>query len=919
MPNLLENLLYESVARLTGRGTLGTGFFVAPGKLLTCAHVVRGAQADGSGLLVEYAEETLDVTSVLSLDSEYPDLALVTVTKTEHPCVELATDEEPTTGDALYTYGFPPDHRGGEAVTAIYEGRARPFQDSDQWLLKFREGRILGGHSGSPLLNRVTGAVCGVVKKSNTAALGFVAAGVPIQAVWKAFPELRKQQVEFHQRDERWTKAKMQATRILDDPLAQLARLPLDEIPAVAALPAGSRIPFTPNPLFSGRKQDLLAIAQMLAPATEDSEVRARGQVVLTGISGVGKTQLAVEFVHRYGQYFAGGVQWISFAVPAVIPVEIMKCGERMFEDPYNGKEASDPSAQAELRQKTRNEWEIGVPRLLVFDNADTEDAAALVDRWRPKTGEARILVTSQQTTWDPALSLRVWELGLLSRPESIALLRELRPGLNMDDADAVAKAVGDLPLALHLAGSYLQLYRGEIDVPQYLEELEGEGLDHESLTGTELGFRPTGHELNVYNSFRASYQRLNPEQAVDQLARSLLRRAACFRPGEAIPWELLVRATTVSNRIGNTHPTGKERRRLSSARRRLAGLVNVADDGDMTMHQLVAAFVQLSSDAQELDAARSDVEMAMVTLNNLASKNQLRYIAEKADQRNSETAGQLAQLLVQMGLTLDCTIQILDADGEFTQILLVGEAWTVRLTWEVPRVENRGLNGIWKTSIYMESLSSFNEFELDTEPILLPVDHSNDPAIYTVDVPVTPNLVPQGYYNIIGIVMNVSVDGRAGSAAGFGEDKILVRVERTPYFSPVTFSVPVKVAVFDEKEQSSDIFSSQEVIRIEVRWTTPELPAALSGNWKVALRLESIGPGIDYELPKDPYLVPAESGLEAASYTAVILVEPGTLAAGAGTAPYYLKVIVEHVGADEKPTNLVGYGEGSLVMVYTP
>ena len=52
--------------------------------------------------------------------------------------------------------------------------------------------------------------------------------------------------------------------------------------------------------------------------------------------------------------------------------------------------------------------------------------------------------------------------LGILARAESLALLRKHRPDLAPDDPvlDAIAAELGDLPLALHLAGSFLARYR---------------------------------------------------------------------------------------------------------------------------------------------------------------------------------------------------------------------------------------------------------------------------------------------------------------------------------------------------------------------------------------------------------------------------------------------------------------------------
>src|SRR5207248_671908 len=89
------------------------------------------------------------------------------------------------------------------------------------------------------------------------------------------------------------------------------AALASGTIPEPAALPPRSRMPFGRNPQFVGRAEDLRG----LAAALKAGDTAAIGQVAAaTGLGGIGKTQLAVEFVHRYGRFFAGGVFWLNCA-----------------------------------------------------------------------------------------------------------------------------------------------------------------------------------------------------------------------------------------------------------------------------------------------------------------------------------------------------------------------------------------------------------------------------------------------------------------------------------------------------------------------------------------------------------------------------------------------------------------------------
>jgi Domain of unknown function (DUF4062)/Tetratricopeptide repeat len=377
-------------------------------------------------------------------------------------------------------------------------------------------------------------------------------------------------------------------TRLADDQ-ALLASLPTDALPPRAPLPAGSRMPIPPNPLFVGRGEELLRIASALKGG--DTTV-ALGQVVAsTGLGGLGKTQLAVELMHRYGRFFTGGVFWLSFASAEEIPLQIAACAS----SGAVGLEADVSGRPLEERVKlVVGAWQGAVPRLLVFDNCEEE---SLLEAWRPTSGGCRVLVTSRRAHWSPTLGVTALPLDLLPRLDSVRLLRRYRPDLAADDPglDAIANKLGDLPLALHLAGRYLLAYRSEVGLDDYLAELaEPELIRHASLLGDDLDEAPspTRHVQSLAQTFALCLSRLDREREVDRVAIALLARMACMAPGEPVPRDLL----------GRTMEEVKARRRADGLRRlRALGLVEEGE-GWLRLHRLLVHFVRqesLDPDAQ--------------------------------------------------------------------------------------------------------------------------------------------------------------------------------------------------------------------------------------------------------------------------------------------------------------------------------
>jgi tetratricopeptide (TPR) repeat protein/MinD-like ATPase involved in chromosome partitioning or flagellar assembly len=385
---------------------------------------------------------------------------------------------------------------------------------------------------------------------------------------------------------------------------ARLAALPIDEVPDVAALSASSHMPLSRNPLFVGRTDALVQLAAALrGDAAEIGRIAA-----ITGMGGIGKTQLAVEFVHRYGQFFAGGCHWCSFDDRDGVPAQIAACG---------GVGALNVPGFDDLRlddqvQLVEQAWRQPLPRLLVFDNCEDE---TLLQRWLPTTGGSRVLVTSRRAAWDAALGVRVLALDALPRVESIALLGQFRPDLAADDPDLaqIAAELGDLPLALYLAGRYLGMYRDDLAPAAYLAEVQAALLEHPSLIGEDQAITPTKHSVHVRRTISLSYDRLDAVEPVDALARALLARAACFAPDVPIPRALL--EATVE---------AVDARQVRRALRRLSNLGLLEREGvtALRLHRLVAAFVRRDADD---DTAQLMAEQALLDMAEALDQDGLR------------------------------------------------------------------------------------------------------------------------------------------------------------------------------------------------------------------------------------------------------------------------------------------------------
>jgi hypothetical protein len=206
-PIVRNELLPACAVRVEiGEQHAGSGFFAAPGCVVTCEHVL-------STLRVTSGDATPDVRVCAMDGSEYEmvdlpttsleeDLAVLRIKPADtHPCALLAPGL--LGGDELVTFGAPEGAPGGVPTELRAEGETTETPRRT----KLSQGQVRPGMSGSPVLNLRTGGICGVLKRTRdpTQALGGYA--IPIQALFKLSRSLERNSLKYHEAESVWYEA----------------------------------------------------------------------------------------------------------------------------------------------------------------------------------------------------------------------------------------------------------------------------------------------------------------------------------------------------------------------------------------------------------------------------------------------------------------------------------------------------------------------------------------------------------------------------------------------------------------------------------------------------------------------------------------------------------------------------------------
>ncbi|WP_317447695.1 TerD family protein [Streptomyces collinus] len=294
------------------------------------------------------------------------------------------------------------------------------------------------------------------------------------------------------------------------------------------------------------------AEATRLGEALQHGGTAVLGQV-LTGMGGVGKTQLAAD--HARTLWHDGAVDvlvWVTAANRTAVVAGYAQAGVELCRADPNDPERAAAAFLAWLEPKKnapRCRW------LVVLD--DVTDPADLVGLWPPASALGQVVATTRSR--EAALNgtgRRLIEVGLFTSAEALAYLTEALAAHGRTEPDgqliALAQDLGHLPLALSQAAAYLA--DADTTAAHYRVLLADRAI---ALADAAPDTLPDDQHYTVAAALTLSLDRADTLRPAG-LARPVLHLAA-FLDANGIPLTVLTSTPALDFLTAHRTPTGSQ------------------------------------------------------------------------------------------------------------------------------------------------------------------------------------------------------------------------------------------------------------------------------------------------------------------------------------------------------------------------
>ncbi|RYP73186.1 hypothetical protein DL771_003822 [Monosporascus sp. 5C6A] len=257
----------------------------------------------------------------------------------------------------------------------------------------------------------------------------------------------------------------------------------------------------------------------------------SRRAVVLHGLGGIGKTQLAIEYAKRHKDDYSA-VFWLNIKDKDALQQSFLGVARQIQQEHpltrrisnLDVKDIDDviDAVKAWLNLSNNTRW------LLIYDNYDnpklpsnTDPAALDIRKFLPESYQGSVIITTRSSRVEIGNSIRMEKIEDIYDSLEIISNTSKRRGIEADpDAWSLAKELDGLPLALATAGAYLK--QSSMSFGKYL------GLYKDSWTKLQK----TSPELSsyedrtLYSTWQLSFEQV---QQQNKSAAELLRFWAYF------------------------------------------------------------------------------------------------------------------------------------------------------------------------------------------------------------------------------------------------------------------------------------------------------------------------------------------------------------------------------------------------------
>jgi tetratricopeptide (TPR) repeat protein len=304
-------------------------------------------------------------------------------------------------------------------------------------------------------------------------------------------------------------------------------------------------IPFARNPHFVGRQEEIQKIENLITVPDGPRKL------AITGLGGVGKTQIALELAYRMrDQEPECSIFWIPCTSYEAVEQGCMSIAQRV--GLHNVEPAEVKERVQSYFSQTDKKW------ILIFDNADEIDvwirgkpAAPPLKNIIPQSEHGHVLFTSRNRQ----LALKLAASNVVSVPDvdlktGKEIFRKLLMRKDLLEEDHVTNALLEqlsfLPLAISQAAAYIN--QNDISLARYMLLLGEQESSMIELLDEEFADdgRYAGIQNTVATTWLISFLQI---QQVDKVASDYLSFMACINPQD-IPESILPAATSAKRKV---------------------------------------------------------------------------------------------------------------------------------------------------------------------------------------------------------------------------------------------------------------------------------------------------------------------------------------------------------------------------------